>query len=172
MKLYCEQPSFKLYEGNSNDLLQVIEPNSIDAIITDPPYELNFMGNNWDNSGIAFSKSFWEKCLSVLKPGGILLAFGGTRTFHRLACAKGATILDPFMGSGSTGKAVMYENKERNKDYKFIGIEMTEKYLPIALARIEYARTNTSITLNELPEAQKSGLSENTVQTSNLNKLW
>ena len=87
MKLYCEKPSFKLYEGNSNDLLQVIEPNSIDAIITDPPYELNFMGNDWDKTGIAFSKSFWEKCLSVLKPGGILLAFGGTRTFHRLACA-------------------------------------------------------------------------------------
>lgn len=90
----------------------------------------------------------------------------------RLVCPNGAVILDPFMGSGSTGKAVMYENKERNKDYKFIGIEMTEKYLPIALARIEYARTNTSITLNELPGAQKSGLSENTVQTSNLNKLW
>ena len=56
----------------------------------------------------------------------------------RLVSPKGATILDPFMGSGSTGKAVMYENLERNKDYKFIGIEQSEEYCNIARARIEY----------------------------------
>ena len=58
----------------------------------------------------------------------------------RLVSPKGATVLDCFMGSGSTGKAVMFENRERNANYKFIGIEMTEEYLPIAKARIEYAR--------------------------------
>ena len=47
-------------------------------------------------------------------------------------------MLDPFNGSGSTGKAVMYENKERGKNYKYIGIEITKEYLPIAKARIEY----------------------------------
>lgn len=47
--------------------------------------------------------------------------------------------MDPFNGSGSTGKAAMWENRERNKDYKYIGIELTEQYLPIARARIEYA---------------------------------
>lgn len=56
----------------------------------------------------------------------------------RLVTPNGGTILDPFNGSGSTGKAVMYENKERNKNYKYIGIELTEEYLPIAKARIEY----------------------------------
>ena len=56
----------------------------------------------------------------------------------RLVSPKGATILDPFMGSGSTGKACMIENTERNANYKFIGIEMTEEYLPIADARIRY----------------------------------
>ena len=56
----------------------------------------------------------------------------------RLVSPDGATILDPFNGSGSTGKAVMYENRERNKNYKYIGIELTEEYLPIAKARIEY----------------------------------
>lgn len=56
----------------------------------------------------------------------------------RLVSPKRATILDPFMGSGSTGKALMYENKERNSNYKFIGIELTEEYLPIAKARIDY----------------------------------
>jgi len=56
----------------------------------------------------------------------------------RLVTPNGGTILDPFNGSGSTGKAVMYENLERNKNYKYIGIELTEEYLPIAKARIEY----------------------------------
>lgn len=57
----------------------------------------------------------------------------------RLVSPKGATILDPFMGSGSTGKAIMYENKERNAGYSFIGIEKEKEYCDIAKARIEYA---------------------------------
>lgn len=56
----------------------------------------------------------------------------------RLVTPNGGTVLDPFNGSGSTGKAVMYENKERGKNYKYIGIELTEEYLPISKARIEY----------------------------------
>jgi site-specific DNA-methyltransferase (adenine-specific) len=54
----------------------------------------------------------------------------------RLVTPKGGTVLDPFNGSGSTGKAVMYENRERDADYKYIGIELTEEYLPISDARI------------------------------------
>jgi site-specific DNA-methyltransferase (adenine-specific) len=57
----------------------------------------------------------------------------------RLVTPDGGTVLDPFMGSGSTGKAVMYENKERNKNYKFIGIEKDKEYCEIAKARISYA---------------------------------
>lgn len=87
MKLFSENNSYKLYEGNMLDMLEVIEPNSIDSIVTDPPYELNFMNKGWDNTGIAFQPSTWLKCLEVLKPGGYLLAFGGSRTFHRIACA-------------------------------------------------------------------------------------
>lgn len=67
--------------------LDELEENSVDAIVTDPPYELNFMGKGWDNAGISFSKDTWAKCLRVLKPGGYLLAFGGSRTYHRIACA-------------------------------------------------------------------------------------
>ena len=57
----------------------------------------------------------------------------------RLVCPKGSVILDPFMGSGSTGKAVAYENKERNAGYSFIGIEQNPEYVEIAKARIEFA---------------------------------
>ena len=87
MKLYSSNNSYKLYEGDMLDMLEVIEPNSIDSIVTDPPYELNFMNKGWDNTGIAFQPSTWQRCLEVLKPGGYLLAFGGSRTYHRIACA-------------------------------------------------------------------------------------
>ena len=79
--------NFKIINGNSLIVLDSIKPNSIDAIITDPPYELGFMGKKWDSTGIAYNVQLWEKALRVLKPGGYLLAFGGTRTYHRIACA-------------------------------------------------------------------------------------
>ena len=87
MELYSENKNYKLYHGNMLDMLDVIELNSIDSIVTDPPYELNFMGKGWDNAGVSFQKETWKKCFDVLKPGGYLLAFGGSRTFHRIACA-------------------------------------------------------------------------------------
>lgn len=106
MQLYSENKDYKLYNGNMLDLLQVVEENSVDSIITDPPYELNFMNKGWDNSGIAFQKETWEQCYKALKPGGHLLAFGGSRTYHRIACAiedAGFEIRDTIMwiyGSG------------------------------------------------------------------------
>lgn len=60
---------------------------SVDSVVTDPPYELGFMGKSWDRKGIAYDVAVWSECLRVLKPGGHLLAFGGSRTYHRLACA-------------------------------------------------------------------------------------
>ena len=106
MKEYSKNEQYKLYQGSMLDMLEVIEPNTIDSIVTDPPYELNFMNKGWDNSGIAFQKETWQKCYEVLKPGGYLLAFGGSRTFHRIACAiedAGFEIRDTIMwlyGSG------------------------------------------------------------------------
>lgn len=106
MKLYSSNESYKLYQGNMLDMLEVIELNSIDSIITDPPYELNFMSKGWDNAGVSFQTDTWKKCYEVLKPGGYLLAFGGSRTFHRIACAiedAGFEIRDTIMwlyGSG------------------------------------------------------------------------
>lgn len=87
MKLYSENDSYKIYNGDMLDMLQVIKPESIDAIVCDPPYELGFMNKSWDSTGIAFKKETWQNCFDVLKPGGYLLAFGGSRTYHRIACA-------------------------------------------------------------------------------------
>lgn len=87
MKLYSENDSYKIYNGDMLDMLQVIKPESIDAIVCDPPYELGFMNKSWDSTGISFKKETWQNCFEVLKPGGYLLAFGGSRTYHRIACA-------------------------------------------------------------------------------------
>jgi DNA modification methylase len=73
--------------GDCLDKLKELEDNSVDSIVTDPPYELGFMGKRWDASGIAFNKDVWSECIRVLKPGGHLLAFGGTRTYHRMTVA-------------------------------------------------------------------------------------
>lgn len=61
--------------------------DSVDSIVTDPPYELGFMGKSWDSTGIANDAQMWREALRVLKPGGHLLAFSGTRTYHRMVCA-------------------------------------------------------------------------------------
>lgn len=150
---------YTLHLGNCLEVLKDFEDNSIDSIVTDPPYGLSFMGKKWDYD--VPSTEIWKECLRVLKPGGHLLAFAGTRTQHRMAVnienagfeirdmiawvygcldeqtqlviPPGGTVLDPFMGSGSTGKAAMKEG------FNFIGIEMDEDYLEIAEKRIAHA---------------------------------
>ena len=77
----------RVFLGDCRDVLRSLPDNSVDSVVTDPPYELGFMGKKWDSSGIAYDVTVWEECLRVLKPGGHVLAFGGSRTWHRLAVA-------------------------------------------------------------------------------------
>lgn len=77
----------ELLLGDSRERLKELADVSVDAVVTDPPYELGFMGKAWDASGVAYDVKLWREVLRVLKPGGHLLAFGGTRTYHRMACA-------------------------------------------------------------------------------------
>lgn len=75
--------AYKLHCGDCLDYLPTLADNSVDAIVTDPPYGLSFMGKAWDRN--VPSADVWREALRVLKPGGYLLAFGGARTYHRLA---------------------------------------------------------------------------------------
>lgn len=77
----------KVYHGDCLEGIKRIDNNSIDSIVTDPPYELGFMGKSWDSTGIAYDINLWKQALRVLKPGGYVLSFGGSRTYHRMACA-------------------------------------------------------------------------------------
>ena len=73
-----------LHHGDCLDVLKTLPDNSIDSIVTDPPYGLAFMGKRWDYD--IPSIDIWRECLRVLKPGGHALIFGGTRTYHRMTC--------------------------------------------------------------------------------------
>lgn len=102
-----------LFGGDNRDVLRDAPDDSVDAILTDGPYALvsivkrfgsstaapakgnaaftraskGFMGKTWDTGEVVNDPGFWGECLRVLKPGGHLLSFGGTRTYHRMACA-------------------------------------------------------------------------------------
>jgi site-specific DNA-methyltransferase (adenine-specific) len=96
----------KLINSDCISAMKEMPENSVDSIVTDPPYELGFMGKSWDSSGIAFNIEVWQEALRVLKPGGHLIAFSGSRTYHRMAVAiedAGFEIRDQIMwvyGSG------------------------------------------------------------------------
>ena len=116
----------RLLKGDCREQLKLLPDEAVDSIVTDPPYELGFMGKSWDASGIAYNVEVWRECLRVLKPGGHLLAFGGSRTYHRLACAvedAGFDIRDQIMwvyGSGfpkslDVGKAIDKQRYDREQ---------------------------------------------------------
>ena len=73
-----------IIEGDILAALEQLDDESVESIVTDAPYELNFMGKSWDNAGVSFRAETWKACLRVLKPGGHMVVFGGTRTHHRM----------------------------------------------------------------------------------------
>lgn len=79
------QDVYEIREGDCREVMRGMDAESIDAIVCDPPYGLSFMGKGWDH-GVP-GVEFWTEAMRVAKPGAHLLAFGGTRTYHRLACA-------------------------------------------------------------------------------------
>ena len=128
---------FKIVNGNMLEELDKMEENSVGSIVTDPPYEINFMGKDWDNAGVAFSAETWKKCLRVLKPGGYLLSFAAARTQHRIACAiedAGFEIRDTIMwlyGSGmpksmNIGKKVLKDIEEQLREQGVTDIQWKE----------------------------------------------
>ena len=137
----------RLELGDCLEVLKTIPDNSVDSIVTDPPYGLSFMNKKWDYD--VPSTEIWTECLRVLKPGGHLLSFSGSRTYHRMAVRiedAGFEIRDQIMwiyGSGfpkshNIGKAVdklMGNEREvigvsnfTGPDFREMGNEMKEKY--------------------------------------------
>jgi site-specific DNA-methyltransferase (adenine-specific) len=136
------------YEIINNDCIKAMKEmpdNSVDSIVTDPPYELGFMGKSWDASGIAFNVEVWEQALRVLKPGGHLIAFSGSRTYHRMAVAiedAGFQIRDQIMwvyGSGfpkshNISKGI---DKAAGAERKVVGIDKVRGNAPSMMGRTD-----------------------------------
>jgi DNA modification methylase len=125
---------YKILHSDCISALKKMKQNSIDSVVTDPPYELGFMGKSWDATQIAFSVEMWVEVLRVLKPGGHLLAFSHTRTYHRMVVAiedAGFEIRDQIMwvyGSGfpkshNIGKNIEKINVGGIKNLKKIGVK-------------------------------------------------
>lgn len=124
-----------LHLGDCRTVLATLDDASIDAIVCDPPYELGFMGKAWDNSGIAYDVTVWQQCLRVLKPGGHLVAFGGSRTYHRLAVAiedAGFEIRDQIQWIYGSGFPKSHNLKD---DWQGWGTALKPAHEPAVLAR-------------------------------------
>jgi site-specific DNA-methyltransferase (adenine-specific) len=144
-----------LYCGDCLEVLKAIADASVDSIVTDPPYHLvankkddprraspdaaqrntGFMGMTWDGGDVAFRVATWAECLRVLKPGGHLLAFSGSRTYHRMACAiedAGFEIRDQIMWIYGSG---FPKSKNLDGDWDGWGTALKPSHEPICMAR-------------------------------------
>ena len=125
--------NYQLYSGDCLELLATLPDNSVDSIVTDPPYGLSFMGKKWDYD--VPKVEIWQECLRVLKPGGHLLAFAGTRTQHRMAVRiedAGFEIRDMIAWVYSTGFPKSHNLKE---EWQGWGTALKPALEPITVAR-------------------------------------
>ena len=142
---------YQLIHGDCLVELKNLADNSVDSIVCDPPYELGFMGKSWDSTGIANNVEVWKECLRVLKPGGHLLSFGGTRTYHRMASAiedAGFEVRDMIEWVYSTGfPKSLNLNKALQKKCKCGNMEVYDK---------ERTKQNTEHNLRPVSETNLS----------------
>ena len=154
---YYFSERFSLFKGDSRQVLPLMKENSIDSIVCDPPYELGFMGKSWDSTGIANDVDLWKEVLRVLKPGGHLLAFSGSRTYHRMVVAiedAGFEIRDQIMwvyGSGfpkshNISKGI---DKAAGAEREVIEWISTPYKIDSGAAVAEYSQLKGTVTMDE-----------------------
>jgi DNA modification methylase len=167
MTVHYSDDRVTLHHGDSLDVLPTLLDNSVDCCVTDPPYDLTsgkrggtgvaslnlnspagrsristggFMGQHWDATGVAFDPETWRRVYRVMKPGGHLLAFGGTRTSHRLACAiedAGFEIRDSIAwlyGSGFPKSLDVSKAIDRTRDDRASVLAVTSRLAELAQA--------------------------------------
>lgn len=156
-----EKPFVDLREGDCREVLKELDDDSVDAVVTDPPYALTsekkggtgpaslnlnspagrarvttgFMGKAWDTGETAFDPAFWQEVLRVLKPGGHVLAFGGSRTYHKIATAiddAGFEIRDQIMWIYGSG---FPKSSNQKDDWEGWGTALKPAHEPIVVAR-------------------------------------
>ena len=129
---------YQILNGDNRVILKTIESNSIDSIITDPPYGIDFLGKDWDaNTG---ALETYQECVRVLKPGGHILAFSAARTYHHLAITleqAGFEIRDQIMWIYSSGFPKSQDVGKNNNmpDWAGWGTALKPAHEPICMAR-------------------------------------
>lgn len=136
---------YRILQGDNRETLKTLADNSIDAIVTDPPYGIDFLGKSWDaNTG---ALETYQECLRVLKPGGHILAFSAARTYHHLAITleqAGFEIRDQIMWiyssgfpkSQDVGKSIQRSEKNtETNDWLGWGTSLKPAHEPICMAR-------------------------------------
>ena len=83
--MYFQNDFITLYHGDAREIIPTL--SDITSVVTDPPYEINFMGKSFDRTGISYDSTFWNLLLQASLPGAHLISFGGNRTHHRIWCA-------------------------------------------------------------------------------------
>lgn len=150
-----------LYQGDCLEVLEWLGTNSVDAIVTDPPYGISFQGKKWDYD--VPSEAVWRECLRVLKPGGHLLAFSGSRTYHRMTARiedAGFEIRDQIMWLYGSGFPKSLDvSKALDKE---AGVERTV---------VGQVKTNLT-PYGNIGGANPSGMVDVTAATSPLAKAW
>jgi DNA modification methylase len=148
--------SYRVLGGDCVARMNMLDKESIDNVICDPPYEIGFMGHGWDDSGVAYNPNTWRACHRVLKPNGYMLVFGATKTHHRIADAiqrAGFEIVDiiawcygtGFPKSHNIGKAI---DKKLGVESIVVGESKSSGVGSIAMANVEQgaqARTKQSV---------------------------
>lgn len=138
--------TYQLHVGHCEAVLKTLPDNSVDAIVTDPPYGLSFMNHKWDYDVPKVEQ--WQECLRVLKPGGHLLAFGGSRTYHRLVVNvedAGFEIRDQILWIYGSG---FPKSHNLNGDFGGWGTALKPAHEPIVMARKPFKQT-VSANMNE-----------------------
>lgn len=131
--------TYQLHVGRCEEVLKTLPDNSVDAIVTDPPYGLSFMNHKWDYDVPTVDQ--WRECLRVLKPGGHLLAFGGSRTYHRLVVNvedAGFEIRDQILWIYGTGFPKSHNLKD---EWEGWGTALKPAHEPIVMARKPFKAT-------------------------------
>ena len=135
-----QSSDWTILEGDCRIQLKALHDNSVDAVVTDPPYEIGFMNKAWDSTGVAFDPALWAEVLRVVKPGGHLLAFSGTKTYHRMVVAiedAGWQIRDQLAWVYSSGfpKSLNVQKATQDDQYEGWGTALKPAHEPIVLTR-------------------------------------
>ncbi len=138
---FVDAPAFALHLGDCVQVMNLLGAESVSSVVTDPPYHLTsggkagFMGKEWDGGDVAFRVETWAAAFRLLKPGGHLVAFSGTRTYHRMVCAiedAGFEIRDQLAWVYGTG---FPKSSNQDGEWDGWGTALKPAWEPIVLAR-------------------------------------